>query len=437
MLSLQGEWICFRNRPLICVNTHKRILSSGCGQTHILSSGGEHPRLRDLIRLTHYRPVSHWVSESAARVVLQGGHQDQGTILHLTSGHEDCLLRIDGLPWDHNRLVFHLAHLPAETTYGGFDRFSAPDAGEGELGKCTWPDGLHTIWANSGHMAPLTGYLTSGGFWLSVRSGALSRFRINDGKLDAAGISENTLEVWDASATLRMGLATGLESGFHCLMEDAQDSLAAPVGSHSMMHPVHPAPVPVMMSGGSEACEKKASEPAPAGMKRMLVIEDWQGLKRTLLSSTPNCSWRSDPDRYNHLADLVGRLQASGHLCACNVLPYVNLESEMHREASVRGYCLMAQNGHEYEDHFRENPVVWIDLTQPKAVAWMQEQIRLLVQTYKFSGFLSTVDVPFPVKAAAANGNALTLRNRWASLWFEVCLNAFEQDSAIVVLPHG
>ena len=444
MLSLQGDWICFRNRPLVSVNPRKKVLSSGCGQTRVSSSGAEHPFLRDRTHLCHYRPISHWVSETAARVVLQGGQQ--GTILHLSCTQDDCRIHMDGLPWDHNHLVFHLAHKTEETCFGGFDRYRMPNIVAAQTGMFVWQAGGHTIWAHAGHLAPLNGYCTSGGFWLEVLSPALTRFRMEEGKPDLAGILENTIEVWDASASLRIGLGCCFEEGFHGLAGEGATFFSAPDHQEIRKPPDRsgiplsfsdPVQVPFRISGGVAACEKKVSGLKAEDEWRMLVIEDWQGMKRTLLSATPNCSWKADPELYHRLADLVGRLQASGHRCGCNVLPFVNLDSEMHREASVRGYCLMARNGHEYEDRVRENPVAWIDLTQPRAVSWMQEQIRILADTYHFTVFLAAMDVPFPVKAAAASGNALTLRNGWAFRWYDACRLAFEEDSGIKVLPDA
>ncbi len=444
MLSLQGDWICFQNRPLVSVNPRKKVLSSGCGQTRVSSVGGEHPFLRDRIRFIQYRPISHWISETAARVVLHGGQQ--GTILHLSCTQEDCRIHLDGLPWDHNHLVFHIAHKTEEACFGGFDRFHVPSIKEAQAGAFAWQAGSQTIWARAGHLAPLNGYCTSGGFWLKVLSPALTKFRIREGKPDTAGISENTIEVWDASASLHVGLGCGFEAGFHSLAGEGAMFFSAPDRPEIRELPGRPSiwnssgspiPFPVMISGGVAACEKKASDLPTEIRRRMLVIEDWQGMKRTLLSATPNCSWKADPEQYHRLADLVSRLQASGHRCGCNVLPFVNLDSEMHREASVRGYCLMARNGHEYEDRVRENPVAWIDLTQPNAVSWMQEQMRLLADTYHFTGFLAAMDEPFPVKAAAASGNVLTLRNDWALRWYDACRLAFEEDSDIVVLTEA
>lgn len=435
MLSLQGDWICFRDRPLISVNPQKKVLSSGCGQTHVLASGGSHPRLKDLIRFTHYRPVSHWLSDTSARVVLQGGDQDQTIILRLACGTEDCRMGVDGLPWDHNRLVFHLAHKPEENCFGGLDRYSRPFSAKSEMERFAWQKGIHAIWANTTHTSPLNGFCTSGGFWVTVLSPALTRFRIADGKPDHAGVSENIIEVWDVSAVLRIGREPDFERGFKRLAGEGTDLFPKSGPTVVPVPPDEKEPVIIRLSGGAAACEKKASGLNPDGARRMLVIEDWQGMKRTLLSSTPNCSWKADPDQYHRLSDLVGGLQSAGHLVGCNVLPFVNLDTELHREASVRGYCLLAQTGHEYEDRARENPVAWIDLTQPKAVDWIQEQIRLLVQTFRIKGILAVMDTPFPRNAAAVGGNVLTLRNQWFQLWFDACRSAFDQDSTVLVLP--
>ncbi len=346
MFTLQDGWIRFGNRPLISIDPRRRVASSGCGTTAFSDSDTAQPRMRDRIRLVQYRPASHWVSETAARVVLQGSrparglHAMQGLILHLTLELDTCVIRLDGLPWDHNRIVFHIAQPVEETVMGGYSLLG--DSGRPQVGE-SWNTGSHYCWASRGHMHPVSGYVTSGGFWLRSESPALAGFHRVDGKTEPGNLSEYRIEIWDAKAALRLGLQPDEAAARFCLLHASN-----PV---SAIQPI------AKLSGGGDACEKKVTAIMADNSHPLLFIEDWQGMRRTLLSATSGCTWSPDPEQYHRFPELIGRLHDKGFSCALNFLPFVNMDSELFREAAVRGYCLTARNGHVYEDRVRENPV--------------------------------------------------------------------------------
>ncbi len=452
MFSQKDGWIRFQERPLICVDPQHRIASSGCGHTEFSDSNAAQPRMKDRIRFTHYKPASHWVSETAARVVLQGSHTSQGVILHLAMDGDACTLRLDGLPWDHNRIIYHIAQPNEENVEGGFSTLQASKTGwNGE----TWSSGTRIVWAVRGRMHPVSGYCTTGGFWLRSESPSLVRFHIKDGKPGMDGMTENRMEIWDARAILRVGLAANGESAKTCLLDRSPHASPAIAEQKAdmakrMVQSGENRPMAVLesaaglsavypdflkLSGGIDICEKTAAKLASEGRCPLLVLEDWQGMRRTLVSATSGCSWRPDPEQYHRLPELVVKLRTRGFSCALNILPYLDMDSELFREAAVRGYCLTARNGRIHEDKVRENAVAWIDLTQPKAVAWIQEQMRSLVEAQGVDALVAEVDMPFPAKASAQGGTVAELRNRWATWWLDACLAAFEPTSGICVVP--
>jgi len=71
MLHIQDQCIYFMNRPLISVDSNKRVLSTGCGTTHLVKSSKGKLKKKDMIKMRHFIPQSYWVTEDEAKIVLQ------------------------------------------------------------------------------------------------------------------------------------------------------------------------------------------------------------------------------------------------------------------------------------------------------------------------------------------------------------------------------
>lgn len=166
-----------------------------------------------------------------------------------------------------------------------------------------------------------------------------------------------------------------------------------------------------------------------------VLIEDWQGMKQTLLGGMSDCTWQPDIQRYPRFGDFLRTLRAQGVEVTLPVFPFVDMDTEMYREAAVRGYCLVNRNGRIHEDRRRENPAAWLDLTNQKAVAWLGDRLRECADQLDVDGWMAQLDLPYPVEASAAEGDAIRLRNEWAARWYRVCRDAFSAKPALQVFP--
>lgn len=412
MFSHQDDWILFNGKPILCVKSGHCLLESGCARTAMHSTRGGHARPKGHLRPIRHAAASCRIGPDGGRIVLASGRrgQTQGVVLRLDQLDGQCHIRVDGLPWDHNRIRIRFA-LPAREAFH--------PGGDGKMHA-----GQFVVWAESGNLAPVNGIWTDSGLWAAFRGHALTAWHTDAGRRRMDGPVVLCAESWDPTDTLVLGLeADGAAAA--AALADYDTSTG---GLHLAQREGRALP---RVSGGVQAVRSRMGQaPSP-----LIWIEDWQGMRRTLLSKTSDCSWRPDPDQYSGLAGLVRELEGQGVMAAIHVLPLVNLDTDLYREAVVRGYCLTGRNGRPYEDKTRENSVAWLDLTQPACVAWIQETLRTLAENLGVRGIVAQLDEPFPAGASAQGGDAIPLRNAWAARWHAVCLQAFDAAGGMRIFP--
>ncbi len=411
MLSLQDDWISFHDTPLLYVKPGQCLFESGCGNTAMRKGKGMRAFGRDRLRPVRHLAAACRTGPDGGRILLASGRRRQtlGVALRIEADDRVCRIRAEGLPWDHNRIRFRLSLPGGDVVHPG--------------GAGVMQGRRYAVWADNGNPAPVNGIWTDSGIWAVLQSRSLAIWRMEAEDRAGGGHACLCVESWDPVDMLVVGLADGGPSAEAFLMawDAANNGLTGEL--------TRGRGVPVA-SGGLQAIRRQvASTPSP-----LLWIEDWQGMRRTLLSKTSNCSWRSDPDLYGGLPGLVRELAEQGIQAAIHVMPLLNLDSELCREAVVRGYCLVGRNGRCFEDRTRENPVVWLDLTQPACAAWLQETMRTLAAELGVRAVVAHLDEPFPVGASAQGGDAITLRNGWAGRWLAVCRQAFGEDPGMQVI---
>jgi alpha-glucosidase (family GH31 glycosyl hydrolase) len=166
-----------------------------------------------------------------------------------------------------------------------------------------------------------------------------------------------------------------------------------------------------------------------------VALADWQGMRHTLAGGMMDCAWAPDRTGYPHLSQLITDLRAMQVVSVLPVLPLVDMDSELFREAAVRGHCLVGPKGHVWEDQRRERTAAWLDLSRPQTVDWIAGQLRDLLDKTGAEALMARLDMPFPEQAAGEGGDAYLLRNGWGARWMRLCRDVLAEREIVRVFP--
>ena len=423
MFTRKDSWICFADRPILSLEPGGALFSSGCGGTEVSSSTERGLRVHGRMRTIQYHAASHSLTANEVRILLAAAGQPDGARLLLTREGDACRIRVEGLPWDHNRVTCHLAVDGQDTFYPGGTLY-----GEDSEPEPAWTPGTHTVWANARNLYPVSGFYSKTGLSMSVEGGTLVRFTVPRSSRAANRPFTLGIELWGTDTPLILTVEADAQSARTALQTRTATRLDMP-------NPALALPTLQGVRGGDGAVHSAAASAAGSAGPGMLVPEDWQGMRHTVIGGMSDCMWQADTGLYPHLPRLCADLQALGVPCALPVLPVVNLDTEMFREAAVRGYCLVGKKGGIWQDKRREQVSAWLDLTQPRVVEWVGQQLQRIVAETGATNIIARMDMPFPVEASAANADAVTLRNEWAARWFLVCRQALQELPGVGVQP--
>lgn len=470
MFSIVNELLHYKGKPLMALRKGYKILASGCGNTSTKSTAKGLSHVFGRGSTTYYSILNHLVSPERVVISLADLRGMKSILIRLTIEGDVCKLQVEGIPWDHNRIILLFLFEKCEITY--------PASGSELTDKQTdveWKRGAHPIWATASSPSPLNGFYMDSGFWLYCLSDTLTIYDYKakgiEGfmhRRDEEKLSTFKLEVWDPAAKIVFGLSSGNSNeARQMLLSEAKAQCYGgnPTENAGKIDMDTADYAPFCVSGGNDsvlkAAENKLKEVREHGLREIhkdgserelrdtnkggfehvlkfidknewarlcAIVEDWQGMHKTLLSQTINCSWRADYTLYQDFRATVESLRKINVLCAICVYPYLNVDSELSQEAVVRGYCLKDRQGRSWEDKERENTVLWLDLTNPMAIEWIKDLLRKLAEDYGVGAVVARLDKPFPDKAYAIGGDAIHLRNGWLVRWRKLCHETFKAE---------
>ena len=423
MFTYKDSWICFAGRPILSMQPAVPLFSSGCGGTRVSSPNDRGVRVHGHVRTVRYHGASHHLTSGEVCILLAAAGQPDGARLLLTQEGNACRVRVEGLPWDHNRITFFLAADGQEVFYPGGPLYA--DHSESEP---AWTSGTHAIWANARNLYPVNGCYSSAGLCLSVEGETLARVAVSASTRAEGPQTALSVELWGSDNSLLLSVETDALAAKTALRTRTALRMGLPVPSESSL-PMRG------IRGGEGAVRGMATSAAGSMESALLVLEDWQGMKHTVIGGMSDCMWQADIGLYPHLPGLLADLKALGASCALPVLPIVNLDTEMFREAAVRGYCLVGRKGGIWQDRRREQVSAWLDLSQPRVVEWAAQQLRRIVAETGAEQIVARLDMPFSTEASAANADAVRLRNDWAARWHHVCRQALRELPGVRVHP--
>jgi hypothetical protein len=389
MFSRNASWICMDERPLIAVGKGTTIFSSGCGTHAVRSRRGKQVSVRDKTRYTHYRAGNCSVLPDEVRVPLLHRGQPSGAHMLLSRSAAGCVIRVEGLPWDHNHVVFHLALQAQERLFPHGDLYRV--ATEAAI-----------LWADVDKPYPVMGCHTGDGLALSVSPAVFAQFRPTQPNPEW-GSARLEVRGWHAQAELRLSQ--------HPSAAAACDALRRAHAMHQELpNPTQAMPSILAAQGGETAVleqigvlashadgahadgtqtdgtradgtQAEGPEGTPADVAAVplhVALVDWQGMRHTLAGGMMDCAWEPDRTGYPHLSQLITDLRAMQVVSVLPVLPLVDMDSELFGRRLCGGIAWWGPRAC-LGGSAQGKTAAWLDLSRPQTVEWIAGQLRELL----------------------------------------------------------
>lgn len=189
--------------------------------------------------------------------------------------------------------------------------------------------------------------------------------------------------------------------------------------------------------GGAEEVRATVEAARTAGVPLAAVwVEDWCGLRDTVLGSRMWWNWDVDRDRYPDWEALVAELDADGVAVLAYINPYLadasekpGLDRHLFAEARDAGFLVRDDTGEIFWMDQGGFEAALVDLTNPDAAAWMQGIIEDLIGT-GVRGWMADFSEGLPLNVDLLAGQAGTEHNRWPEYWAQINERALDSMGA-------
>ncbi len=185
------------------------------------------------------------------------------------------------------------------------------------------------------------------------------------------------------------------------------------------------------VQGGTDKALNKLQKVLDSGVKvSALWIQDWVGQRTTSFGKQLWWNWTLDDEHYYDWNRFTSFLKKNNIKLLGYINPFlVNSDFGNRRnlfdEAKKFGYLVMENDGSEYMIENTDFEAGLIDLTNPKAVAWIMNVIRDEMISIGFDGWMADFGEAAPYDAKYFNNN-IAEHNRYVELWAEANAKAVE-----------
>ncbi|RZA13901.1 MAG: alpha-glucosidase, partial [Proteobacteria bacterium] len=177
-------------------------------------------------------------------------------------------------------------------------------------------------------------------------------------------------------------------------------------------------------------------------------LQDWVGKRETTFGTRLWWNWRLDPKSYPDWNELVSSLDSEGIATLGYINPFLTATTpenangqSYYQEALDKGYLVRNPKGEPYESDSVGFTGTLVDLTNPKAFAWMKAIIKKELIGNGMKGWMADFGEALPFDAQIMNGNAAAVHNLYPTLWAKVNREAMEEagvrDSTLAFFRSG
>lgn len=163
-------------------------------------------------------------------------------------------------------------------------------------------------------------------------------------------------------------------------------------------------------------------------------LQDWQGVRQTLIGTRLWWNWQLDRSLYPDWEQLVADFKQSEIATLGYINPFLSDTTSrggqarnFYAEAKAKGYLVQKANGAPYEIDSSGISGTLIDLTNPDAFRWYKSIIKDQLIGIGLKGWMADFGEGLPFDAKIAMGKASEVHNRYPELWAEANQQAIEE----------
>jgi alpha-glucosidase (family GH31 glycosyl hydrolase) len=165
-------------------------------------------------------------------------------------------------------------------------------------------------------------------------------------------------------------------------------------------------------------------------------LQDWVGQRETSFGTQLWWNWELDEDHYREWNSLRERLDERGIRLMTYINPFLaddvankeNYRRNLFAQAVRNGYLVEKRSGEPYLVLTTDFSASFVDLTNPKARAWIKDVIKDELLGNGASGWMADFGEGLPYDAVLSSGaNPKSYHNRYAEEWAEVNREAIRE----------
>ena len=420
MIEVAQSAQCFEIRlsgeTMLCHRPGQPLLKLGVGQGNFRMRHGSF-RIRDKVSET-FEPADFSIRQQGENTVIEFENQVE---LGISQSINRLTLFISA-PDKYNRLWINLPASPQEAVFGCGEQYSVLNLRGRKVPLWCQEQGigrgrdLITFLAQLTHGAggawhttyfPQPTFLTSANRWCHVDGTAFMEF-------DFRSKNKHTLHVWEIPRAIHLGRADSPPEMLTAVTELIGRQPALPSWANDGIW--------LGVQGGRDVASDKLTAMEEAGGKvAALWCQDWQGIRMTSFGKQLMWDWSYDKDLYPDLPGWAEQLKQQGVRFLGYINPFLALEGELYKEASQRGYLVLHPDGGEYHVKITDFSVAMLDLSNPRAAAWIKDVIKDNLLAVGLSGWMADFGEYMPVDAVLHSGErGETFHNKYPVIWARI-----------------
>ena len=328
----------------------------------------------------------------------------------------------------YDRFRFRLEAVPGESIFGCGERFGALDLKGRDIplwvedrggGRELCPPPLSGNPArisrrNRSTCLPLPCFVSTERYWVFADTSSYARF-------DFRSSRHTVLEFRRMPKELVVGLGGSAADTVSALTCHAGKPRAIPAWTRKG--------AVLGVGGGTDEVLRKLDAARGAGAPVAAVwVRDWCGGRYTRQGFQASFGWEADEELYPDLPGFISRLRGEGIRFLGYLTPFLAADGNLYAEARDRGFLVRSPGGGEYRFGTASRPAGMADLTNPRALRWIKDALRVRMIDPGMSGWLADFGECLPDDAVLHSGEkAPDLHNLWPVLWARTNREALEE----------
>lgn len=183
------------------------------------------------------------------------------------------------------------------------------------------------------------------------------------------------------------------------------------------------------IQGGNSVVKSKVKKAEEYDLNVVGVwCQDWVGYLLTEFGKLVFYNWEYDDDVYPNLSEFILSLEKEGISFLGYINPFLNVEGDLYKEASQKGYCVKDEDGNDYYINMGAFAPALIDLTNPKAVQWIKSIVKENMINIGLNGWMTDYGEYLPTDSILYSGEDPKLyHNKYIVEWARIIYECLEE----------